>query len=228
MEIAEGRIINVGADGITIRVPYNDWERFEHRKYEVCQVALKDGRTITPDQRRKSYALLREIAEWMGDVPAYVKQLMKLKFIYEQMETLDKKVFSLSDVDETTAREFISYLIDFIIEHEIPTRRPLYLEAEDITRYVYSCLMHKRCAVCGKKADLHHVDAVGMGRDRTDMDHIGLRCLPLCRDHHEEFHIIGNPVALDKYHLVPVKIDSEIVKKYKLGRKKHESVDDHR
>lgn len=220
MEIVSGTVVNADADGLTIRVPYHDWQRFIHRKYEECQVALRDGRTITPEQRRKAHALLGEIADWMGDVPEYVKRLFKIKFVYEQLETLDKTVFSLSDVDETTAREFISYLIDFIVEHEVPTKRPLYLEAEDITRYVYSCLMHKRCAVCGGKADLHHVDAVGMGRDRTDMDHLGMRCLPLCRTHHEEAHTAGTDAFLEKYHLEPVKIDGEIVKKYRLGRKK--------
>ena len=220
MEIVEGSIVNVDADGLTIRVPYHDWERFVHRRLEVCQVALRDGRTITPEQRKKAHALLNEIAEWMGDVPEYVKKLMKLKFVYEQMQSLDKTVFSLSNVDETTAREFISYLIDFIVEHEVPTRVPLYQEAEDITRYVYACLMNKRCAVCGQKADLHHVDAVGMGGDRRAIDHIGLRCLPLCRVHHNEIHAGGFATFMEKYHLEPVKIDEAICKKYKLGRKK--------
>jgi hypothetical protein len=76
--------------------------------------------------------------------------------------------------------------------------------------------MNKKCAVCGKKTELHHVDAVGMGRNRREIDHIGMRCLPLCRDHHDEAHRIGETAFQEKYHLVPIEIDQKIAKKYGL------------
>lgn len=69
---------------------------------------------------------------------------------------------------------YIDFLIDFILEHNIGTKCNLSEMAGDIEKYIYSCLMHKRCCVCGKKADLHHVDRVGMGRNRDEIIHEGL------------------------------------------------------
>ena len=82
--------------------------------------------------------------------------------------------------------------------------------AEDIPRYVYMAEVHKRCAVCGKKAEVHHIDAVGMGRNRKEIIHLGMRILPLCRTHHIEVHRIGKKDFLDKYLLEPVKADERI------------------
>lgn len=36
----------------------------------------------------------------------------------------------------------------------------------------------RKCAVCGRRAELHHVDRVGMGRDRREICHIGMQALP--------------------------------------------------
>lgn len=127
----------------------------------------------------------------------------------------------------TTAREYISYLIELVLTYDVPTRAPLSELCEDIQRYVYACLMHRKCAVCGKPCDLHHVDRVGMGSDRKQIDHIGLRCLPLCREHHQEAHEHGDAALMDRYHLEPVKIDERIAQAYKLGgrKAKHEQAD---
>ena len=59
MEIAEGKIIGITAEGLTVFVPYTNMERYIKRDYEIVQVGLPDGRTISPEQRRKAYALLR-------------------------------------------------------------------------------------------------------------------------------------------------------------------------
>ena len=77
-------------------------------------------------------------------------------------------------------------------------------------------LLNKKCAVCGKHADLHHVDAVGMGNDRNEIHHLGRRVLPLCREHHIECHSIGSKFLMEKYHLEPVNADEKICKKYRL------------
>ena len=112
----------------------------------------------------------------------------------------------------TTARLFITYLIDFMLENDVPSSRPLAEYADDVERYVYACLIHKKCAVCGRKAELHHVDRVGMGRDRREICHIGMQALPLCREHHHEAHQHGDASLLKKYHLATVAIDERIAK----------------
>ena len=132
------------------------------------------------------------------------------------MEILQDGLFRLSTATVSQARAYITMLIDIVIENGIPTKEPLAALCEDISKYVYSCLVNKKCAVCGKKAELHHVDAVGMGFDRTQINHIGKRCLPLCREHHNEWHKIGGAAFESKYHLIPIKIDERIAKAYRL------------
>ena len=219
MEIIQGKIKDIGEDGITIFAPYFDYQKACDRKYETVEIGLNDGRKITPEQRRKAYAIMNDISDWCGELPEYIKRLMKMEFVVNRLKSLEKNIFSLSDCDVTTAKEFITFLIDFCIEHEVPTKRPLYENAEDLARYVYSCLMKKICCVCGKSAELHHCDAVGMGRDRTEIMQIGMLVLPLCRQHHTEFHNIGNKSFFDKYHIEPIKLTKEIGKKYKLTKK---------
>lgn len=219
MELLNGKIMDVSPEGVTIFVPYHNMERLIKRKYQYVVVGMEDGRRIRPDQRRKAYALMGEIAEWSGVEPEDAKLVTKHRFIADHLEGLEKEIFSLSDCDVTTAKEFISYLIDFIIQFEIPTKIPLVEYCDDLPRYMRACLLHKQCAVCGKRADLHHYDQIGMGNDRIKINHLGLRCLPLCREHHNEAHQHGSDQLLAKYHLETVVIDKEIAKVYKLNTK---------
>lgn len=230
MEVIAGRITNVTSDGLTIFVPYGDMHRYILRQYDEVQVGLPDGRTISPEQRRKAYALMGEIAAWAGMEPEEVKLTLKWEYVNRHMEGLQKTLFSLSNCDMTTAREYVDYLVDFCLTFDVPVQgAPLVSYCEDVTKYVYACLMHKRCAVCGKPCDLHHADRVGMGRSREAIDHIGMRCLPLCREHHQEAHRIGDGPLMDKYHLEAIPIDDKIKRLYSLGRRKgHEQTDYHR
>lgn len=216
MEIITGQIVGWEHGYITIRAPYDNTERFIRRQYEEVEVGLRDGRRITPEQRRKAYALMGEISEWAGYEPEEMKEVLKHEFLKKVVRSLEKELFSLSNCDVTTAREFISYLIDFILRNDVPTHVPLGELADDIDRYVYGCLIHKKCAVCGAKAELHHIDQVGMGNDRNKVEHLGRRCLPLCRKHHDEIHTMGCERFLQYHHLKPGIIDEKIVKTYKL------------
>ena len=220
--IAAGRITEASPRGIMITVPYDP--RYVTQQWDEVTVDLPDGRKISPEQRRKAYALMAEIAEWAGMEPEEVKLTHKHDFIAKHLEDLHKELFSLSDCDMTTARRFISYLIDFVLEFDVPLRVPLITLCDDISKAVYSCLMHHKCIICGKPCVLHHVDRVGMGNNRDDICHIGMECLPLCREHHQEAHDHGDARLMDLYHLETVLIDQRIAREYKLGkrRKDHE------
>ena len=220
MEIISGRIVDAGAGYLMIRAPYDNTERLIRRQYDTVEIGLPDGRRISPEQRRKCYALFGEISEWSGTEPEEIKEVMKYDFRKKIVRSMERDLFSLSDCDMTTAREFLNYLIDFVLRNDVPTHVPLAELADDIDRYVYACLMRKKCAVCGAKADLHHIDQVQMGNNRNEIEHIGRRCLPLCRKHHDEIHSIGCDRFLQYYHLKPGVIDEKIVKVYKLRGKK--------
>ena len=188
-------------------------------------VLWQDNRSITPEQRRKAWALIGEISAAYGYLSAGDrKQLnadLKRQFLIQRMDELTAeaiKRFSLSDCDQTTARLYITYLIDFVIAHDIPTKEMTAELCEDVEAYVYQCMMHKRCCICRKPADLHHIDRVGMGRNRNDIVHVGMEAITLCREHHTEAHQHGDASLLDKYHLVPITITDEIAKKLNLRR----------
>lgn len=188
-------------------------------------VLWNDARSISPEQRRKAWALIGEISAAYGYLSAGdKKQLngdMKRKFLLERMDELTAeaiKRFSLSDCDMTTARLYIDFLVAFCVEHSLPTHEPLVQYAEDINAYVYGCIMHHVCAVCRRPGELHHIDRVGMGRNRDEICHIGMECLPLCRGHHMEAHQHGDAALLEKYHLETVTIDEKIARLYRLGR----------
>ena len=212
-----GDVVEKRDDGITVFVPFRHNKKRPEGYQPTVGVELVDERHISADQRKKAYVLISYIAAWWGYTPLEaMKEMLKLMFVGEA-ETL-RRSFSLSNCDMTTARLFITYLIDFCLLHGVDVGEPLYQLSEDIPRYVWACLMNKRCAVCGRKAELHHVDAVGMGRNRKEICHIGMRALPLCREHHTEIHKVGQGDFLKRYFLEPVKIDERIAKVYRLNR----------
>lgn len=180
-----------------------------------CNVELVDSRTISADQRKKIYATFNDISAYTGHVPDEVKAIMK----YEYIAKTGCDYFSLKDVDMTTANEFLEFLIEFCIEWDIPTQDSLLDRSPDISRYIYTCLINKKCAICGAKSELHHIDAVGMGRNRKEIIHIGMESLPLCRKHHTEIHTIGKHTFCEKYHIYGIKVDSDIAEIYKLKGK---------
>lgn len=220
MEILDGKITRIDERGLTIHVPYTNFQRACLRQYDAVQVGLPDGRTISPEQRKKAHAIINEIADWTGELPDYQKRIMKFEFIATRMQSLEKELFSLSSCDVTTAKDFITFLIDFVVEHGVPCKFPLYEMCEDIQRYVWINLMKKRCAVCGKDhADLHHFDQIGMGADRDTKYQIGMRVISLCREHHGEAHSNGRTWLTDTLHLEPIPLSAEIGKVYGLTKR---------
>lgn len=147
-------------------------------------VVWRDRRRISPEQQRKAWALVGEISAYAGYAPKErenVNQHLKQRFLLQQAEEYQRQMFSLANCTMSEAREYITYLIDFCLTEDVPTRYPLIEYADDIEAMVYSMLLHKKCCVCGKKAELHHVDAIGMGGNRLTKPQLGARVLPLCR-----------------------------------------------
>lgn len=220
----EGKIVDADAKYLTIRVPYHP--DYVSQDMQTATVFLHDGRPHSRDQHGKVWALIGEIAMWAGNKASETSDVnanMKRDFLIRRFDTLSAaaiKSFSMSDADMSTVSLYIQFLIDFVLENNIPTKRPIVELCEDIQQAVYSAMMHKRCIVCGRKATLHHVDRVGMGNDRREICHIGMKALPLCwgiNGHHNEAHQHGDAALMDKYHLEPVVIDEKIAKVYRLN-----------
>ena len=204
-----GFIVDLLKDGTAIiKAQIPNIEQALRRGFLKVEIILWDGRRISPEQRRTCYALLGEISEYTDGIRTAEtvdeqKRLLKMEFMLRRMEATERRMFSLSDCDMSTAREFITYLIDFIIANDIPTRVPLIDNCDDIAAYMYACTMHRKCAVCGKAADIHHCEGsrIGAGVDRAKVHQLGREVLPLCRIHHTELHAMPESEFMKKYHL---------------------------
>ncbi|MCL2103155.1 MAG: putative HNHc nuclease, partial [Syntrophorhabdaceae bacterium] len=168
------------------------------------EIILHDGRSLSVKQRKKIFAICNDIAEYQGDDPLYVRPWLTARFCDDSdidlftlsrrpktVELPDGSKIAVEPADMTTARKFITWLINFCFEHYIPTNDSLLTLCDDTGRYFYLCLEHRKCAICNDPADIHHVKAIGMGRNRSRIVHLGYPAMALCRKHHTEAETIG-------------------------------------
>lgn len=219
----KGKILDVREDGTAVIVASINTTELIRKELKECYVDYIDSRPLSGKQRKMCYALTSAIAEFCGEDLEMVHLDRKFAFTVDRAEEfpeLTEKLFSLSNASMSLIREYQKYLIKFILNNNIPTKRPLLEYVDDIDDYVYSCLINKVCAVCGKrKAELNHVDTIGMGNDREEVKHEGREAISLCSDHHKEYHAIGRQTFFEKYHLNGgVKIDKTLLKIYGLRR----------
>lgn len=198
-------------------IPEQDLSReLQQKGIETVEIRLNDGRTISNEQRKKIFALIRDIALWNGDEPETLRPFLTLDFV---MKNNLQDLFSLSDVDMTTAKEFITYLIEFCFYHNIPTKDTLLNQTDDIGKYLYQCLEHRKCAICNAPAEVHHVDRVGMGRDREEIVHVGLLAIALCREHHDMAHV-DEKALFEQFYVYGIKLDKYLCQRLRLRYKK--------
>lgn len=241
-----GYIKNYDGQSLTIVAPYSSSYFLEHTGCTECEIILHDGRSISPRQRNKIFAMVSDIADYVSGIDRKKREqremlhALQLEYL---IDTTDKEsvrkmltnnycqlcgidLFSLAErspdtVDMSTARDFIDWLVELCVVHGIPCNDTLLNRCEDVQRYLYACVANRTCAVCGKRADIHEYDRVGMGRNRRKMYHEGQRVQPLCRLHHNEVDQIGQQSFDNKYHMTWVCLDEYLcqILKWK-GKKK--------
>ncbi|MFD1418432.1 putative HNHc nuclease [Companilactobacillus keshanensis] len=189
-------------------------QKLSGNKQPTIEVEFSDGRSISVDQRKKIYALIGEISNWSGYMIAdEAPQVMKWQYL---MQT-GKDMFSLSDCTMTQANNYLSWLLDFCFNNDIPFKTRTWDMLPNDFAMQYRCLTHRKCCICGKSADVAHFETVGMGRNRHHIDHGNYHFMALCREHHMEQHRIGIKEFLQKYHIKPIKLDSDDRKKLRIG-----------
>ena len=170
-------------------------QRFSQNGIVKAEIHLDDGRTISAEQRKKAYATIRDIALHTGHIPEELKEILK----YYYMAETGEQYFSLSNCSMTTAKEYINYLIEFCLRWNIPLKESGLERTDDINTYLYMCLRHKKCCICGLDGEIHHWEAIGMGHDRKNYDDSNNEKIALCRKHHTEVHAIGRDAFAKKY-----------------------------
>ena len=173
---------------IIIRIPDKKIDEFLSQKcIKKAEMRFDDGRIISIEQRKKAYATIRDIADYTGYLPEEQKEW--LKYLYIQ-KTGDDYI-SLSDCSMDQAREFINVILEYAIESGIQLSEQAINRTDDIGKYLYFCIKHKKCAICGQDGEIHHEDAIGMGNDRKTLDDSNHKKICLCRKHHTIAHQMG-------------------------------------
>ncbi len=181
----------------------------EQGDYLPVDVKLIDGRVMSPKQRRFIFALCYEVESYSG----LDRELFRAQAMAQNTRQNEVAKSSMAQYDMTEANQLIEIIIDFFITNSIPLDQSILEQNEyRLTQnHIYSMILQRKCAVCGKYADIHHsLTHVGMGRDRNKISHIGMTVLPLCRPHHNEAHTIGDKAFNEKYILEPVVVDEKL------------------
>lgn len=174
-----------------------------------------DPNSITGKQRRKIFALVKDIEEHTGQPMDYMRHM----FI-EYVRTYygyDKRI-SLSNCTRTQANQVIEVILDWVFHNDIP----LNYKTSDLLKqdksFLYWSTVNRNCVICGKPhSDLAHYEAVGRGFNRNKTNHYDKHVLALCREHHNEQHAIGVKSFDEKYHLENswIKVDDRLNKMLK-------------
>ena len=204
VELQKYRETSSGTD-LVIHIPEQIGELLLKKCIRSAEIRLDDGRHISAAQRKKIYATIRDIADYTGYMPEEEKEWLK----YLHISRTGDAYFSLSTCSMDVAREFINTILEYAIEHGIPLSERGVERADDIGRYLYYCVKHKKCAVCGRDGEIHHVDAIGMGRDRKSADDRCSRKICLCRKHHMAAHQKGTKAFEQMYHVYGIVIPAD-------------------
>lgn len=173
-------------------------------------VQVVDPFKITDKQRRKIFALCNDIEAHTGQPRDYMRYLFMdyVCVLYDY----DKGI-SLSDCTRQQASQIIEVTLDWIFYNDIP----LSYKTSDLLKndksYLYWSTVNRHCVICQKPhAELAHYHAVGRGRNRRKINHIGNQVLALCSFHHKEQHNIGMDSFNEKYKLHDswVNVDSRL------------------
>lgn len=210
-----GKIINHDGNKITLEfddeINSNFLELLAANEENLARVELLDNRQMSHKQNALSHALIADIARWSYDEPKWIEGV--LKYYYEAKTGA---YFEHHKATKHEVTEWINFLIKFVLKNNIPLERR-YKYLLDNNKWFYYCLKYRRCCICGKHADVCHIQVVGMGRNRKKISHDTFTFYAGCREHHQEEHRIGTQNFINKYQIKPVKLNVDERKKLNIG-----------
>ncbi|HEC2213472.1 TPA: hypothetical protein R1960_002347 [Staphylococcus delphini] len=162
------------------------------------EVTPVDPYAITDKQRRKIFALCNDIEEYTGQPREYMRYMFMdyVSFV----EGYDR--LSLSNCSRTQANQIIEVILDWVFHNNVPLNYKTSDLLKNDKAFLYWATVNRNCVICHKPhAELAHYQAVGRGRNRRKIEHVGNKVLALCTRHHKEQHNIGINSFNDKYHL---------------------------
>ncbi|MEY2374574.1 putative HNHc nuclease [Lentilactobacillus buchneri] len=222
-----GKLKGIKGDELTIKLDdklnMHRLRKFADNKEPTIQIDIDDGRHISPDQRKKIFAMLRDMAMYIGYDIRDMEQWMKY-FYYAKTGA---ESFSMSDCSMDQANKFLTFILDFCFENGIPFKTKTWDSIPDTYPKAIQCLRHRQCVICGKlHSDIDHFTPVG-NRSRQLVDHRKLYFECLCREHHMERHRIGAKSFIEKYHIRPIKLsEDDLIALHIMTRKRMDEIDE--
>ncbi|KRN31124.1 putative HNHc nuclease [Liquorilactobacillus mali] len=164
------------------------------------RIEIVDPRKARPKQRALFFALIGDIWNWSGQP---VEELKEYFYIQYAIKTAGRMISLADDTKNTVsdANRLLEIVIDFMFEYRVPFKQGYELLPKSEEYYLYQCCKHRVCMICGKHSDLHHLETIGMGGNRTKVDHTKRGLVALCRVHHMEIEQIGINAFEQKYHI---------------------------
>ena len=168
-------------------------------------VEVHSPHRISDRQRRKIFALVRDIEDYTGTPMEFMRSVFQ---IYVEMTYGYREPISLATCDKKTASRIIEVILEWVFLEDIPLTYKTSDLLKSDRKFLYLATINRQCVICGKpKSDLAHRWAVGSGRNRRAINHTGNQVLALCRTHHNEQHDIGITSFNEKYHLTDSWVD---------------------
>ncbi|MEN3088209.1 MAG: putative HNHc nuclease [Staphylococcus pseudoxylosus] len=169
-----------------------------------CDVIVSDPYKITDKQRRKVFAMVRDIFNHYGQPMDYLRYMFQ-----KQLEFLKAyEPISLSNCSRRQASELIELILDFIFTHNVPMNKATSDLMGNDKYFLYKSTINRTCVICGvPNSDLAHYQAVGRGRNRNKINHYGNKVLALCRKHHNQQHDMGMSSFNKLHHLENAWVD---------------------
>lgn len=171
-------------------------------------IVFKDKRKLSDRQRAFYRALLNNIFKWCGEGTNELHEFFKEEYFLEtgeRISTKDNSKNSKSDMNK-----LLEIVIDFMFEFDVPFAKGYELLPKEDNWYLYQCCKHRKCAICGKKSDIHHEEGlVGMGNNRGAYNHLDSKFISLCREHHNIRHTMTWKEFEELYKVQPIKLDDK-------------------
>ncbi|GBG95214.1 hypothetical protein LFYK43_16730 [Ligilactobacillus salitolerans] len=211
LESVSGNRLEIALDDV---LSTQSISRLADNQKPTIKLEIADNRRRSPAQLKKIWALINDLCDYTGDIPDEWEQ--RFKYMVKLHFGIDS--FSLSDCSITIANHMILEILNFLFEEDIPFKSKTWDSIPSDFPKQMLCLKNKRCVICGKPADIAHYTAVGSGRNRNHINHVGMYINTLCRLHHVTQHSMGAEKFTEYYHIKPIKVTEEIAKQLHLGR----------
>lgn len=179
-------------------------------------IEFKDKRKLSERQRNFYRALLNDISKWSGHYSSELHEVFKSEYFIEYGQEISTA--NTSNNSKTDMNNLLQLVIEFMFEFNVPFKKGYELLPSDESYYLFLCIKHRKCSVCGSHAQIHHADAIG-NRKRATIDHSQLKLIALCWEHHHEAHITGDTEFFAKYKVEGIKINYETLVNLKMMTK---------